>query len=482
MPQRNYSQKRSKVTKVSKRIILPITLKAYNEVVQEAQTFRAWLDIMIATYPELFPKTISQGYTLHDILPPSVKMPAVRLRRIRLKAADQDGRRAVFTIASSEVLPYMTGYTDEVEKPLFLRRFAVPFWGLTYVFGRNDSYWYRLSTHLGRYPIVGTTLQAADKLPDHLLADEKHIRFNGHKAYIATTVAADCVLGASVALNVDQGALSEAYGHFKPEAHQVKPDYEPDTVNIDGWSATQKAWQVLFRTITVIECFLHTFLKIRNRCKKRWQPLWPEIQQQVWDLYHAPNRQSFREQTADFLTWAQDSGLIVPELTAVNLLSRLLTNSMGGSIIITGFTICSFPPLPPVLTPTTENVRTRKSLLDHLVQMHDQYIMEICRKARNAYEKKHRQLRQRQKRAVDTILYATHILLDWSEDEPLLHTEFWQRISRTDLQTSSADLQRFQQLTERGYGDLLLARYPTLRKYFADFIQLPFAENPVASP
>ena len=44
MPQRNYSKKGSKVTKASKRIILPIELKAYNEMVQDAQAFRAWLD------------------------------------------------------------------------------------------------------------------------------------------------------------------------------------------------------------------------------------------------------------------------------------------------------------------------------------------------------------------------------------------------------------------------------------------------------
>ena len=130
MPQRKYSKQHCKATKVSKRIILPIELSSYNELSQEAKAFRAWLDTMIANYPELFPADIEIGYTLHDILPPSVKMPDVQLRRIQLKAQDENGCRPVFTIASSEVLPYMTGYTDEVEKPLFLRRFSVPFWSV----------------------------------------------------------------------------------------------------------------------------------------------------------------------------------------------------------------------------------------------------------------------------------------------------------------------------------------------------------------
>ena len=37
-------------------------------------------------------------------------------------------------------------------------------------------------------------------------------------------------------------------------------------------------------------------------------------------------------------------------------------------------------------------------------------------------------------------------------------------------------------LTEQGYGDLLIACYPTLRKYFADFIQLPFAAGSGSEP
>jgi len=57
-----------------------------------------------------------------------------------------------------------------------------------------------------------------DDLPEDILADEKHTRFNGQKVYIATTVANDCVLGASVSLDADTEGLTEAYGHFKTEA------------------------------------------------------------------------------------------------------------------------------------------------------------------------------------------------------------------------------------------------------------------------
>jgi hypothetical protein len=306
MPQRKYNKTRSKVAKPTKRITLPIELERYKPMVTDSTAFRGWLDQMIDLYPELFPQDIAAGYVLHDILPASVKLPEVRLRRIRLCQDDIEGQAQVFAIAPSQVLPYMTGYTDAVEKALFLRRFGVPFWGLTYVFGRDDSYWERLSRSFGRYPIVSTTLKDPQQLPEHLLADEKHVHFNGQTAYIAITAAQDCLLGASLALNADEAALSEAYGYFKQEAQTLAPDYTPQTVNTDGWLATQKAWQALFVTITIIECFLHAFLKIRDRCK-RLKPLFPQIKAYVWNIYHAPDPADFRQQMNQFQTWAQQA-------------------------------------------------------------------------------------------------------------------------------------------------------------------------------
>ena len=62
---------------------------------------------------------------MHDIRPSSKKLPDLHLRRIKLTAP------------------------EAVEKALFLRRFGVPFWGLTYVFGHDDPYWERLELRLG---------------------------------------------------------------------------------------------------------------------------------------------------------------------------------------------------------------------------------------------------------------------------------------------------------------------------------------------
>jgi len=319
MPQRQYNKEQGKVAKVNPRVILPIRYEEYSQIAQDSEQFRQWVDDMIGTYPELFPVEIAGGYTRHDKLPESLKLPGVRFRRIKLKEANGSGKQQVLTICSSDIRPYMTGYTDEVEKALFLRRFGVSYWGLTYLFGHTDDYWYHMASHFGQYEIVGTVVKAVDRLPTDLLADEKHVHFNGEKGYIATTVGGDCVLGASLALAADEAALTGAYGCFQSEAQLVDPEYAPQTVNTDGWLPTQKAWKALFSTITLIQCFLHAFLKIRDRTKRRFKAIFSDISQQVWDIYHADDRQEFFKLIADFHHWAAEH-LSGPALDAVEKL------------------------------------------------------------------------------------------------------------------------------------------------------------------
>ena len=144
MSQQENTKAKEKVSKPSKRIVLAIELEKYKEIVKEPKEFRRWLDEQIACAPELFPADIGKGYVLHSIRN-SRKMPEIALRRIELKES-----REVFTIAPSGVMPYMTSYTDDVEKALFLLRFGVPYWGLTYVFGKNDMFWFRQFCHFSR--------------------------------------------------------------------------------------------------------------------------------------------------------------------------------------------------------------------------------------------------------------------------------------------------------------------------------------------
>ena len=119
-------------------------------------------------------------------------------------------------------------------------------------------------------------------------------------------------------------------------------------------------------------------------------------------------------------------------------------------------------------------LETRKQLLDYLVKMHDQYISDMTRKSKNAYEKQRRKLRKQKKKAIDIVLFAGNTLVDWPEDKAISKQDFWHKIDESKFKESLTTLRLSKELDEQGYGNLLLARYPSLRKYFAIFLHLPF--------
>jgi len=133
----------------------------------------------------------------------------------------------------------MTALTEDVEKALFLRRFNVPYRGLTYVFGRNNMFRHRQKQALGRFNIVGTTVVYAQKIPRVLLADEKHTSRRGKKRCIAITVAKECILGAELTESAPEFSLLKAYGIFTDKARSVNLAYAPESVNTDGWFPTR---------------------------------------------------------------------------------------------------------------------------------------------------------------------------------------------------------------------------------------------------
>lgn len=279
-----------------------MTYEQYEATMSTSQKARNCLTEQIKTHPELFPAAIAQGYKFNGWTEVSKKMPDMQLRRIRLLQTDKNGQKLAYTIAPCDVLPYMTGVVSDVEKGLFLKQFGVPDWALTYVLGRNDSYWYRQTEAFGRYNLVGCTVKEKDNIPKDLLADEKHAKAHGGKWYVGTTVAQDCVLGASVSTTADTKGLTDAYRVFKQEAQAIQPQYQPETVNTDGWAATSKAWRTLFPSVVIILCFLHAFIKIRSRCKRLGE-YYEQIKQQVWEIYHAVDRDEFNGKVRSLQNW-----------------------------------------------------------------------------------------------------------------------------------------------------------------------------------
>jgi hypothetical protein len=277
-------------------LCLPVSPERYRQVIDSPALFRQWLDEAFREAPELFPAAFAQGYTLKDDRVSAKR--GLRLRRIRCKAT-----AAAFSVRPCFVLPYMTAWADDADGPLFLRSFGVPFWALARVFGRGPMFWYRLAVGLGRSSVAGTTVRRGP-LPEHLLADEHHQPRGGTKNYIATTVGAGCCLGAALAPTAGADDLQAAYGTFKAEAQNVRPDYRPQTVNTDGWAATRQAWRALFPLVVILRCFLHGWLNIRARAK-HLKEVFGAVSERAWHAYHAPDRRRFAQRLRRLGEWAR---------------------------------------------------------------------------------------------------------------------------------------------------------------------------------
>jgi len=276
---------------------LPIAEADYERFMQDNDFAKMMLDALYTQHPELFPAHWLAGYALYGFTDASRKQH-VRCRRLRLVAG-----KTVWTVAPGFLLPYQSGRVEEVEQALFLMRFHVPCWAIAYVFGRDAMYWYRLEQGLGRFSVVGTTVKTAQALPRDLVADEKHSRLQGKKLYIATTAGSECILGASVVDAASEEALRSAYGVFAEEAKTLDPRYGPETVNTDGWAATQAAWKALFPTVTVMLCFLHAFLKVRDRATKVLTAIFEQVRERVWNAYHAPSKAAFAQRLRRLHEW-----------------------------------------------------------------------------------------------------------------------------------------------------------------------------------
>jgi hypothetical protein len=116
---------------------------------------------------------------------------------------------------------------------------------------------------------------------------------------------------------------------------------------------------------------------------------------------------------------------------------------------------------------------TEKTLLDHVVEMNDQFLTTMSRHARHAFEEQHRQLRRRAKEGVDTLLEAMDLLLAGKEDREHALLQLFELISEDRLRQAVESCREFKRVEERGYLDELAKRFTGLRRYSPNFLSLP---------
>lgn len=124
----------------------------------------------------------------------------------------------------------------------------------------------------------------------------------------------------------------------------------------------------------------------------------------------------------------------------------------------------------------------QKTILDHLIEMHSQYVTGMSRRSRRALEKRRRALRPRAKKGLDTVLQAMEILLDPERSRDTLLDELYRDIEEPKLHQALDHCRAFQRLEERGAVDELCARHSHLKRYLPTFLELPFQAEPGMQP
>jgi Domain of unknown function (DUF4158) len=95
--------------------------------------------------------------------------------------------------------------------------------------------------------------------------------------------------------------------------------------------------------------------------------------------------------------------------------------------------------------------RHEKTLLDHVVEMHDQYLIDVCRRVHNAFEEQYRQFRRKAKEGLEMVLAAVDILLDSGSPGENRLDRLYQQIDEQNLREAVMCCRQFKRLEERGY-------------------------------
>jgi TnpA family transposase len=123
-------------------------------------------------------------------------------------------------------------------------------------------------------------------------------------------------------------------------------------------------------------------------------------------------------------------------------------------------------------------VEIHKTILDHIVALHDQLLTKKIREARNAFEQRYRRLRRQYRRGLVKLITTGETLLDPERPPETTLAHLLHELDEPALREAVAVCAERHYLEERGEIDALRARYPGLRRYFPAFFALPFQSEP----
>jgi len=123
-------------------------------------------------------------------------------------------------------------------------------------------------------------------------------------------------------------------------------------------------------------------------------------------------------------------------------------------------------------------VEAQKTILDHIVDMHREYLTGMSRRARNHLDQRHRDIRQRASKGLSTLLRAMDIILDGAMPQESRVLALYMEVDEAKLREAVTSCRELDDLSDHGYFEELLNRHSHLKRYLPAFLALPFRIEP----
>ena len=127
-------------------------------------------------------------------------------------------------------------------------------------------------------------------------------------------------------------------------------------------------------------------------------------------------------------------------------------------------------------------VESLKTVLDHIVEMHDQFLLKMKRRSSIAYENKLRRLRKGYRKGLKKILRFTEDALELEKNPEAIPERLFGVHPAGEIRLAKESCEAFLDLEERGVISELQKRYSHFREYAPRFFNLPFHGETGAEP
>ncbi len=123
-------------------------------------------------------------------------------------------------------------------------------------------------------------------------------------------------------------------------------------------------------------------------------------------------------------------------------------------------------------------IEALKTTLDQVIEMNDQFLLGMCRRSKNSFERKQQEYRQRARDGRQQLLCGMDIVVNGDQRPIRMYRHLYEQIPKVELCSAMADCRESDRLEVHGYVDELNARVSHLKRYQPRFFELPFEAQP----